>query len=335
MMNSRILILVVIFFLAGLGGASFLHQLQPSSQSDSPTLVDIPEGASFAEVAEVLHQRHVIKSSWAFRWMARLKGADRKIIPGEYEFRGSMEPSELLAKLVKGDVVQHAVTIPEGYSTVQIASLFEDKGLADREEFLRVTQDPSFIKGLGLHAPTLEGYLFPNTYHFTRHLKPETMITAMVSQFEQAWTANHRARAEELGMSVHQVLTLASVIEKETGVARERGLISGVFHNRLKRKIPLQSDPTVIYALAGFDGDLRKKDLSIESPYNTYRVRGLPPGPISNPGSASIHAALFPVTTNYLYFVSRNDGSHQFSATLSEHNSAVRKYQSSHSQHAS
>lgn len=335
MMKSRILILVMIFLLAGLGGATFLYQLQATPQSDSPILVDVPEGASFSEVADLLHQHHAIKSSRAFKWMARLKGADRKIIPGEYALRGGMEPSDLLAMLVNGDVIQHTVTIPEGYSTWQIASLLESKGLVDREEFVRATQDPSLIRRLGIQAPTLEGYLFPNTYHFTRHLKPETMIETMVAQFEQAWTTNYHVRAAELGMSVHQVLTLASVVEKETGAARERGLISGVFHNRLKRKIPLQSDPTVIYALTSFDGDLRKKDLSVESPYNTYRVRGLPPGPISNPGSASIHAALFPVPTKYLYFVSRNDGSHKFSSTLSEHNSAVRKYQLSHSQHAS
>lgn len=334
-MKSRTFIFVVVLFLTGLGGAAFLYLLQPTPQPDSPIHVDIADGASFAEVAELLQQQHVIKSSWAFRWMARLQGADRKIIPGEYAFRDSMEPSDLLASLVKGDVVQHTVTIPEGYSNAQIGSLLEEKGLADREEFVRATQDPSLIQRLGIHAPTLEGYLFPNTYHFTRHLKTETMIVAMVSQFEQAWTAKYRARAAELKMSVHQVLTLASVVEKETGAARERGLISGVFHNRLKRKIPLQSDPTVIYALASFDGDLRKKDLSIESPYNTYKVRGLPPGPISNPGSASIHAALFPVPTNYLYFVSRNDGSHQFSSTLSEHNSAVRKFQLSHRRRAS
>ena len=335
MMKRTILILVGAFLFVGLCGAVFLKQLQPLPQPESPILVEIPEGASFAEVANMLHEQDMIKSSVAFRWMARLKGADRRIIPGEYEFRGSMEPADILETLVKGEIVQHPVTIPEGFSNAQIAVLLDSKGLVNHEEFLSATEDKAFIQSLRIDAPTLEGYLFPDTYYFTRHMKPRTIITAMVGQFDQAWTPSHRARAKELGMSIHQIVTLASVIEKETGAARERGLISGVFHNRLKRKIPLQSDPTVIYALASFDGDLRKKDLSVKSPYNTYRVRGLPPGPISNPGFASIHAALFPESTDFLYFVSRNDGSHKFSATLSEHNSAVRKYQLSPSRRAS
>ncbi|MYA27870.1 MAG: endolytic transglycosylase MltG, partial [Nitrospira sp. SB0666_bin_27] len=169
--------------------------------------------------------------------------------------------------------------------------------------------------------------LFPDTYQFARHMAPDRLIATMVSPFKQTVTDDDRRRAAELGLSMHQAVTLASVIEKETARPDERTLISGVFHNRLRKKIPLQSDPTVIYALHEFDGNLRKKDLSIDSPYNTYRVVGLPPGPIANPGSAAVHAALYPEPSEYLYFVSRNDGSHEFSATLADHNRAVRKYQ--------
>ena len=199
--------------------------------------------------------------------------------------------------------------------------------LANEKEFLLLAKDPAFIQALELDVRSLEGYLFPTTYRFAKYSKPENMIRTMVAFMSKAVTPERRARAAELGMSVHEVLTLASVIEKETGAAEERRLISAVFHNRLRRKIPLQSDPTVIYALEGFDGNLRKRDLGVDSPYNTYRVRGLPPGPIANPGLESILAALYPAKASYLYFVSRNDGTHHFSSTLAEHNRAVDKYQ--------
>jgi len=327
-MRRRTVTLLVSFLLLNLlGGLAFLSQLQPVGNPSARQILEIPSGSSFAEVANLLHDRQLVKSDWAFVWMGRLLGADRNIIPGEYEFTGGMTPADVLNKITTGDVVQYAVTIPEGYSIEQIAGLLQEKGLADQRVFIQLTRDQEFLTSLNLQVYDLEGYLFPDTYHFTRHMKPETMIQTMVGRFKQAWTTSMQERASELGMSLHQIVTLASVIEKETGLAEERGLISGVFHNRLRKKIPLQSDPTVIYALERFDGNLRKKDLAVESPYNTYRVRGLPPGPIANPGEASIRAALYPVPTNYLYFVSRNDGSHQFSSTLDEHNLAVKKYQ--------
>ncbi len=314
--------------LLGVGvGFVLLSQLQPVGNPSQVTVLDISEGASFSEVAQRLRQQNLVKNDWAFAWMGRLVGSDRKIIPGEYEFHGGMDPSTILRKITKGEVIQYAVTIPEGFSVRQIADLLQEQRLADREAFLRFTKDPVFIQTLSLSVDDLEGYLFPDTYQFARHMEPQRVIATMVSRFKQAVTTEHQERAMELGLSMHQVVTLASVVEKETAQPDERTLISGVFHNRLRKKIPLQSDPTVIYALNEFDGNLRKKDLSIESPYNTYRVLGLPPGPIANPGSAAIHAALYPAPTEYLYFVSRNDGSHEFSTTLAEHNHAVRKYQ--------
>ncbi len=327
MRRRTLTILPSLILLSIIGGLIFLSQLQPVGNPLQRQVLEISDGASFSEVARMLHQRHLIKSDWAFTWMGRIVGADRNIIPGEYEFQGGMTPADILHKITSGAVIQYAVTIPEGYSIEQIAGLLEEKGLADRETFVQLTRDPRFLAQFDPQLRDLEGYLFPDTYHFTRHMRPDTIIQSMVSRFKQAWTPQLQARAEELGMSIHQIVTLASVIEKETGLSQERGLISGVFHNRLRKKIPLQSDPTVIYALNHFDGNLRKKDLAVESPYNTYRVRGLPPGPIANPGEASIRAALYPIPTNYLYFVSRNDGSHQFSATLAEHNLAVKKYQ--------
>lgn len=304
-----------------------LNQLQPIGNSSRVVIVDIAEGASLSDVAERLHRENLIKSDWAFVWMGRLEGLDRRIISGEYEFHGGMSPSIILEKIIKGEVLQHTVTIPEGFSMSQIADLLHEQRLTDRDAFLRYARDPAFIQTLSLSVGTLEGYLFPDTYRFARHVKPERLIEAMVARFKQAVSEEDRERAMELGLSLHQVMTLASVIEKETARPAERSLISGVFHNRLRKDIPLQSDPTVIYAVHEFDGNLRKKDLSIDSPYNTYQVVGLPPGPIANPGRAAIHAALYPEATDYLYFVSRNDGSHEFSTTLAEHNQAVRKYQ--------
>ena len=327
-MVKKVLLLISGFLLLGfVGGFAFLSQLQPVGNANRVIVLEIAEGVSLSEVARRLYRQNLVRSEWAFVWMGRLSGAERKIIPGEYEFHGGMDSSTILSKITKGELIRYTVTIPEGFSARRIADLLHEQRLVDRETFLRLTRDPVFIQTLALSVEDLEGYLFPDTYQFARHVEPARLIGTMVSRFKQTVTAEHRRRARELGLSMHQVVTLASVIEKETARPDERPLISGVFHNRLRRNIPLQSDPTVIYALHGFDGNLRKKDLSVESPYNTYRVLGLPPGPIANPGSAAIHAALYPAPTEYLYFVSRNDGSHAFSTTLVEHNRAVRKYQ--------
>jgi UPF0755 protein len=238
-----------------------------------------------------------------------------------------MPPADILSRLLAGRVVLHAVTIPEGYTIGQIADVLAQQQITDRAEFVRLAKDKSFMKSLGVSAESVEGYLYPDTYRFARPTAAKDVIKTMVDQLGQVMTAEWQARAKDLHLTVHQVLTLASVIEKETGAGEERPQISSVFHNRLKKKIPLQSDPTVIYGLPNFDGNLHKKDLSNPSPYNTYRWAGLPPGPIASPGAQSIRAALYPVPSSYLFFVSRNDGTHQFSATLIEHNKAVEKYQ--------
>lgn len=289
--------------------------------------VAVPEGASLQEVAALLEERGLIRSQTGFRILGKLTGADRRIRPGEYALHPGLGPLQILSDMVEGRVRLHPVTIPEGFSVAQVAARLAEQGLAEEQAFVALTEDRDFIGTLDLAVPTLEGYLFPTTYHFPKSSNPREIIRTMVAYTRKAMTPELRSRAEEKGMSLHEVLTLASVIEKETGVASERPLISAVFHNRLRRGIPLQSDPTVIYALEAFDGNLRKRDLSVESPYNTYRVKGLPPGPIANPGAESIAAALHPAKAPYLYFVSRNDGTHHFSSTLAEHNQAVDKYQ--------
>lgn len=287
----------------------------------------IPDRSTFQQVAALLEQEGLIKSRLAFVWLGRFQSADRKIHAGEFELNPSMAPAEILSRLTTGQVMLHPILIPEGLTMVQIAEIFGQQGLVDPQELLRLMKDPSFIASLGIKADTLEGYLYPDTYKFPRGIKPKEVLTAMVEHLRQVYGPDLQARAQELKLTQHEVLTLASVIEKESGSNGEREEISAVFHNRLKKHIPLQSDPTVIYGLPSFDGNIHKKDLSSPSPYNTYRIAGLPPGPIANPGIQSIRATLYPSDSRALYFVSKNDGTHQFSATLEEHNQAVEKYQ--------
>ncbi len=299
------------------------------SESDHAVnkIVVISEGATFLQAAALLEREQLIRSRSAFVRLGKSQEADRKIQPGEYELNGAMSPADILSKLLAGRVLLHTVTIPEGYTVNQIADVLEEQQITSGTEFLKLASDKSFMKTLGIAAETAEGYLFPDTYRFARGTPAKDVVRTMVDQLGRVMTEEWQARANDMNLTIHQVLTLASVIEKETGSGDERPHISSVFHNRLKKRIPLQSDPTVIYGLPNFDGNLRKKDLSHSSPYNTYRWAGLPPGPIASPGADSIRAALYPAKSKYLYFVSRNDGTHHFSATLMEHNRAVEKYQ--------
>lgn len=299
----------------------------PAQERPPSKIIVIPDGSTFQFVASLLERERLIKSRSAFVLLGKSQSVDRKVHAGEYELSPAMTPAEILAKLISGQVVLHPFTIPEGLTLTQIADLISQQGVTDRAEFIRLAKDRAFVASLGIKAESLEGYLYPNTYKFPRTVKAREVLVAMVEQLRQVVGPDLLARMQELKMTMHEVLTLASVIEKETGSGGERPEISAVFHNRLKKHIPLQSDPTVIYGLPAFDGNLHKKDLSHPSPYNTYRVRGLPPGPIANPGIQAIRATLYPSDSHSLYFVSRNDGTHQFSATLIEHNQAVEKYQ--------
>lgn len=321
--------------LAGVGfcaAGAWLFQWATTTPVDRPgqgavKTIEIPEGATFRQVAALLQREHLLWNQWGLLLLGKVTASDRRIVAGEYALRSDMSPKDLLAELRSGHVVLHPVTIPEGYTAAQIAELLDQKGVVDGKEFLRLVHDRAFIQTLGLERDSLEGYLFPSTYRLARRVKSKDVIATMVGSLRQVLTPELQARAKDVNMSVHDVLTLASVIEKESGVESERELVSAVFHNRLRRHIPLQSDPTVIYGIRNFDGNLTKKDLASVGPYNTYRITGLPPGPIANPGAGAILAALYPVPTTYLYFVSRNDGTHQFSSTLAEHNRAVERYQ--------
>ena len=290
-------------------------------------VVEIPEGASLGEAASLLHQEGLVTKPLYFRLLGKWTHSEKSIKPGEYALHTAMRPMEILELLVRGKILQHPVTIPEGSTSLQIGKALEEARLVNADVFLKMIQDPALMQQFGIEGETMEGYLFPDTYSFAKRTPPQEIVKRMVTQFQTVYNESLRKRADELGMTQREVVTLASIIEEETASKTERPIISAVFHNRLKKKMRLQSDPTVIFALTNFNGSLTKKNLQVPSPYNTYRFGGLPPGPISNPGQESIYAALFPAEVDYLYFVSRNDGTHFFSSNLRDHNNAVRKYQ--------
>ncbi len=289
--------------------------------------VEIPRGTSFARTVAILEDAEIIGNARAFYLLAFLKDALNRIRAGEYDLRSSMTPMEILERLVEGKVKEYQVFIPEGYTLQQIADRLEEQGLADREIFVSLASDKKLLSSIGIEGDSAEGYLFPDTHMLNKSMGEEGIIRFMVRQFRRIMTPELLERMERLHMGENEVVTLASIIEKEGGGVAEMPLISAVFHNRLKRKMRLQSDPTVIYGIEDFDGNLRRKDLKQKTPYNTYRIRGLPPGPICSPGAEAIRAALFPAPVQYLYFVSKNNGSHHFSTNLADHNKAVLKYQ--------
>ncbi len=288
----------------------------------------IDRGMTLKRVSIKLKEKQLVKSSLSFQILAYIRGQQNKLMAGEFELSPSMPPLEILETITSGKTILYEITIPEGLRIVEIAALLNDKKIVSAKEFIKWTRSKELMEPLGVSSSSLEGYLFPDTYRFSKNIPAKDIVKKMTQTFlKKAAKPEYKKRAKELGFNFNEIVTLASIIEKETGKAKERKKISAVFHNRLKKNMRLQSDPTVIYAIPNFDGNIHKKDLSIKSPYNTYKVKGLPPGPIANPGHASIVAALYPETSNHLYFVSRQDGSHKFSNNLKDHNRAVRKYQ--------
>jgi len=321
-LSAGIAFLLLIFFLLSVA----LFWVSPAKKDAESQVFVVAEGAQPAQVSEELQRRGIISSKRLFMLWVRVLGLGKKIKAGEYSISGGESPAAILDKLTKGLILTHPFTVPEGFTRKQIAQLLSEKGLIESEKFLSLTQDAEVLKRYAIPGSNLEGYLFPDTYHFGKGVSVQTVVDTMVKRFFQL-TAPLKKAAEESGMDMKEVVILASIIEKETGLGDERPLIASVFHNRLKKGMRLESDPTVIYGIEEFDGNLRKKDLAQESPYNTYVISGLTPGPICNPGFDSMKAVLFPAKTDYFYFVSRNDGSHHFSKTLAEHNRAVSTYQ--------
>lgn len=307
---------------------AYVSFFTPASRTGSVRVVDVPKGSSFRVVAAGLEHAGVIRDSDSFIFLARLMGAYKIIKAGEYEFNTSMTSREVLDMLVKGKIKNYSVIIPEGYNISEIAAALKGADLiTDEEQFIKRAFDKRLVASFGLEGKSLEGYLFPDTYLFTKTMTVDEMIARMVEKFNSVYHSELAEAAGKKGISMKKLVTLASIIEKETGAPDERPLISAVFHNRLKKHIRLQSDPTVIYSIRDFDGNLTRKHLLTKTPYNTYIIYGLPPGPIANPGLDSLRAALDPAKEGFLYFVSKNDGTHYFSKSLKEHNRAVNQYQ--------
>jgi len=310
---------------AGLFFYYILYELP--GEGPLPAEIRVEQGESLATVARKLGDQKIVSNGFLFSLLARLSGAEKKIHPGLYRFETRVAPRDVLERLVMGKGIFQTVTIPEGLTVREIAVLLENMQIANKEKFLAAAADPNLLAGLGLQDKGIEGYLFPSTYHFVPSTPERDIILTMAEQFRKVSLPLLAQREGNSKLTTHEILTLASIIEKETGVESERPLVSAVFHNRLQRQMALQSDPTVIYGLKDFNGNLTRKDLNDPNPYNTYRIAALPPGPICNPSLSSIRAALQPADVPYLYFVSKNDGTHLFSATIEAHNHAVKVYQ--------
>jgi len=322
---ARWLIGILLFFTAGTG-IWFTSYIFTPSPVEKDTVIYIPLGAGVRQIKAQLADRGLIRDDIRFLALARLSGKARRLRAGEYRIPPHSKPLQILRILEKGEVIRHQLTIPEGMTVRQIAELFAAGNWIDPQRFLELTRNSDFIRKLGLEQEYLEGYLFPDTYSLARgEVTEESLITLMVRRFFDVWKEISADQAPELLR--HQIVILSSIVEKETADPSERPLIARVFLNRLDRKMRLQSDPTVIYGIEDFSGNLTRQDLDRESAYNTYFITGLPPGPICNPGRESLMAVLNPADAPYFYFVSKNDGTHHFSTTLKEHNQAVRKYQ--------
>jgi UPF0755 protein len=323
-MSSLTVFTLIGGFLAAFGVWLFLRL--PVGTPIEPTVIEIPAGANAMAISNLLHAEGVISDPQAFFWLCRFRSASSRLQAGEYAFSTPMTPDQVLEKLIRGRVVLHRVTIPEGSTIRDIALLLEDAGLARAAEIKSLARDNSFIESLGMKLPSLEGYLFPETYHFPKNQSARTILKGMVRQFMERFADEMNRRASEVRLSLHEVVILASIVEKEAAVDVERPLVAAVFLNRLSRNMPLQSDPTAVYDMEDFSGPITAAHLKRQSPYNTYQIKGLPIGPICNPGTRSLEAVLNPASVPYLYFVSNHDGTHHFSSTLSEHQDAVSLY---------
>ncbi len=288
--------------------------------------VEIPRGSTFRQAADILWKEKLIRDKKLFLVLGRLTGADRKIRAGFYSFWSSMSPLDIFSIIRKGRIIEFELRVLEGDSLYEIAETFAKSGLVTKEEFMELARDPDILSSYDIEAQSMEGYLYPDTYIVPKGIKARDALDIMLSRMKEKFSPEIVARAEALGMTRTEVLTLASIIEKEAVVDEERPVISAVYHNRLKKRMPLQADPTSIYGIKSSKERITRADLQRKTPYNTYVIRGLPPGPIASPGLKSMIAAVNPAAVPYLYFVSNNDGTHNFSVSLGEHEEAVRAY---------
>jgi UPF0755 protein len=333
--NTVTSVAVLCFVVAiGVAAAFFGYQLllKPVGNSRTEIIVEVPPGQSFTQTAYELQNKKLIRNAKVFHWYARIRGWAGKIKVGEYGLNQSMTPDEIIAILVSGKSLARSITIAEGLNIFDIAAEFERQNICTQKEFLAIVEDKAFIQSLlGENLASLEGYLYPETYKYTKYEGAKAIVTAMVKRFLTVWNDQLAAETGKLKWPRNQIVTLASIIEKETGAEFERPLISSVFHNRIQKRMRLQTDPTVLYGVALRDRkmptNITKNDLLTPTAYNTYTIDSLPPAPIANPGKEALLAALNPATSKYLFFVSQNNGTHVFSETVQQHNKAVQQYQ--------
>ncbi len=338
---KRLVLLGIALFILGisLGLGELLRfsrtPFRPISETPVPKTLELTKGTSLHEFAAMLEKEEVISSAMRFVWWGKLTRQWNLVKAGEYDFSAAQTPKEIFSVLIRGLSKGYPLTIREGMNLYEIAQEMGEKKLAPTKKILSLCRDPAFIAGLwkqfDLSPPspkTLEGYLFPDTYSFTKKMSPEDMVRSMVRRWSSVWSIQLEEESRAMGFTRHQIMTLASIIEKETGATQERPMVSSVFHNRLKQKMKLQSDPTTIYGIWDhYRGNLQRIHLLDHNPYNTYVIDALPVGPISNPGLASIEAAIHPTSSRALYFVSHNDGTHEFTETYASHLAAVQKFQ--------
>jgi len=328
MKRTKKRILVFLLVAAAVLGLAFLgFAWWPAGSAPYKTvLLEIPRGTGFLQTVAILDQAGFVTNKPFFYALALTKGAARHIRAGEYELSGEMSPLEIIDKLVQGNIKAYLVTIPEDFTVREIAARLASLKLVDEKAFLALSADRAFLSSLGIEAESAEGFLYPETYKLDRSMGAKDIMRAMNQQFWKVVTPDLRKKAADRGMSLTKLITLASIIGKETGYSEEKPLVSAVFHNRLRIGMKLQSDPTAVYDLENFEGAVRKYHLARQHSHNTYLIDGLPPGPIGNPAIDSIKAALDPARADYLYFVSNNNGGHNFSTSLTAHNRAVAKY---------
>jgi len=298
----------------------------PSMGNDT-TVVIIPPHSHLKSIARELKNKGVLDETLKFRILGRLLRVERKLKPGEYSFPFPSSPYDALKILAAGKVLRHKVTFPEGTTMTEMGNILVGNNLVNEKQFFSELRNAALLKKLQIPANTFEGFLFPDTYYFTKNDSTDTILEKMVDRFRSEITPERFKKAQDLNLSLLQWVTLASIIEKESGVVFEQPIISSVFHNRLRKKMRLQSDPTVIYGIPNYDGNIRKVDLLTPTPYNTYTRGGLPLGPIANPGKTALLAAIEPAQTDFFYFVAKRDGTHIFAKTYEEHAQNVRKFQ--------
>jgi UPF0755 protein len=339
-MKKGLTIVAVVLALVAVGAVAVGAKLygEVAAFRDTPfgspdeKLVEIPSGAGPRQIVRLLSRANVLADERvAWRYVRYVKRDRRPLRAGEYAFAGPLRPDEVLERIYRGEVKTYQFTVAEGLRMEEIAAVIEEAGLGQARDLLPLMHDAALARELGVPGENLEGYLFPDTYTFTRGPRARAVVTAMVERFKLEWARANAQRLPGVDLDERQAVTLASIVEKETGRPDERPRISCVFHNRLKRGMRLQTDPTVMYATmlrrGAWSKNISKTDLLAEHPYNTYAVAGLPPGPIANPGAAALAAALHPAPCSDLFFVSRNDGSHVFCPNLACHNAAVQHWQ--------